>query len=111
LIGALNRLIAHQAVQVDPLSVEQARQVLATLGHRPTGDGSSGYAPETRVAPRDEFTDFLSDLTSSVAQRVDRWRQQVTEAGMRWAAEGFRTGRLDALLNDDMAEDPREVLF
>ena len=111
LIGALNRLIAHQAVQVDPLSVEQARQVLATLGHRPAGDGSSGYAPETRVAPRDEFTDFLSDLTSSVAQRVDRWRQQVTEAGMRWAAEGFRTGRLDALLNDDMAEDPREVLF
>jgi chromosomal replication initiation ATPase DnaA len=111
LLGALNRLIAQQAVQSDPLTVDQARQVLETLGHRPVSDVAAGYAPESRVAPRDEFTDFLSDLTSSVAQRVDRWRQQLTEAGLRWAAEGFRTARLDALLGGDLAEDPAEVLF
>lgn len=111
LLGALNRLIAQQAVQSEPLTAEQAHQVLEALGHRPEGDPGPGYAPEVRAAVRDEFTDFLSDLTVSVAQRVDRWRQQLTEATMRWGGEGFRTTRLDTLLAGDLTEDPAEALF
>lgn len=111
LLGALNRLIAQQAVQSEPLNVDQARKVLETLGHRGVeGDaGTAGGMP--RAEPRDEFTDFLSDLTTSVAQRVDRWRQRLTESALRWAGEGFRTGRLDTLLAGDIADDPTEVLF
>ncbi|MEZ4377937.1 MAG: DnaA/Hda family protein [Gemmatimonadales bacterium] len=110
LLGALNRLIAQQAVQNDPLTIDQARKVLETLGHRRVDAAGSGTA-EPRSTPRDEFTDFLSDLTSSVAQRVDRWRQRLTESALRWAGEGFRTGRLDALLAGDLTEDPADALF
>lgn len=111
LLGALNRLIAQQAVQAEPLTAEQAHQVLEALGHRPESDLGPGYAPEVRATVRDEFTDFLSDLTVSVAQRVDRWRQLLTEATLRWGGEGFRTTRLDTLLAGDLTEDPAETLF
>jgi chromosomal replication initiation ATPase DnaA len=110
LLGALNRLIAQQAVQTEPLTTDQARKVLETLGHRRLDAAGSGSV-EVRAGPRDEFTDFLSDLTTSVAQRVDRWRQRLTESALRWAGEGFRTGRLDALLAGDLTEDPTDALF
>ena len=115
LVGALNRLVAQQAVQSEPLTAAQARMLLTSLGH--TGDGAGRppvavVAPmvEYRAADRDEFGDFLSDLSSTVGQQVDRWRQRVTESSLRHAAEGFRTGRLDALLATDMAADPEEAL-
>lgn len=123
LLGALNRLIAQQAVQDEPLTVAQARKVLGTIGQgsgtRPAAESvapETGATAEGSVAPGtapgelDEFTDFLSDLTSSVAQRMDRWRQRITEAALRWAGEGFRTGRLDALLAGDLAHDPEDAL-
>lgn len=113
LLGALNRLIAQQAVQDEPLTADQARKVLTPLGH-----GAVRQAPPavpvasagTPASDTDEFGDFLSDLTSSVAQRVDRWRQRLTEAALRWAGEGIRTGRLDAVLAGEMAEDPEAIL-
>jgi chromosomal replication initiation ATPase DnaA len=124
LLGALNRLIAQQAVQDEPLSVVQARKTLATLRGvegapvavtpPPTagvadGDGS-GDSATSAATSTDEFSDFLSDLTTSVTQRMDRWRQRLTEATLRWAGEGFRTGRLDALLSGDLAADPEQSL-
>jgi chromosomal replication initiator protein len=126
LLGALNRLIAQQAVQEEPLTVAQARKVLSTLGHgveRPAIEAApaepqvaastadeSGEVGEISSGDVDEFSDFLQDLTSSVAQRMDRWRQRITEAALRWGGEGFRTGRLDALLAGDLLTDPEEVL-
>jgi chromosomal replication initiator protein len=126
LLGALNRLIAQQAVQEEALTVAQARKVLATLGHgveRPaveTAPAEPQVAASTAPDPGevgenssgnvDEFSDFLQDLTSSVAQRMDRWRQRITEAALRWGGEGFRTGRLDALLAGDLLTDPEEAL-
>ena len=127
LLGALNRLIAQQAVQDEPLTVAQARKVLATLGHgveRPAAEAAPGDATtsattgvtgqqeqvEDSSGNVDEFSDFLQDLTSSVAQRMDRWRQRITESALRWAGEGFRTGRLDALLAGDLQTDPEDVL-
>lgn len=120
LLGALNRLIAQQAVQDEPLTAAQARKVLASLaGPTGAGDGIGGAsvegnvpteAAEQGVAATDEFTDFLSDLTSSVVQKVDRWRQRITESALRWAGEGIRTGRLDALLAGDITADPEETL-
>ena len=113
LLGALNRLIAQQAIQDEPLTVDQARKVLMPLGH------GSARAPRPAVAADpvpagpaegDEFGDFLSDLTSSVAQRVDRWRQRLTEAALRWSGEGFRTGRLDAVLAAEITEDPESIV-
>ena len=122
LLGALNRLIAQQAVQDEPLTVAQARKVLLGLAHsaavsdEPAGSGdvaAPGSEPEDSrdaAPPSDEFNDFLSDLTSSVVQRVDRWRQRITESALRWAGEGIRTGRLEALLSGDITVDPAEAL-
>ena len=123
LLGALNRLIAQQAVQEEPLTAAQARKVLGGLAGAaappeaagaPTttqGDGASEMPdPEPAAIASDEFSDFLSDLTSSVVQRVDRWRQRITESALRWAGEGVRTGRLDALLAGDITADPEEAL-
>ena len=58
----------------------------------------------------DEFGEFLSDVSATVAQQVDRWRQRVTEASLRYAAEGFRTARLDTLLAQEISADPDTTL-
>jgi chromosomal replication initiation ATPase DnaA len=112
LLGALNRLVAQQAVQAEPLTAAQARTLLAALGHRAdaVGGGMPRAAEPVAAAPPDEFGDFLSDLSATVAQRVDRWRQRVTETALRHAGEGFRTARLEAILATDLAEDPEAVL-
>lgn len=120
LLGALNRLIAQQAVQDEPLTVAQARKVLGALGKAAeTPPAPTEDPPNAREAARpldpdiansDEFSDFLSDLTSSVVQRVERWRRQITESALRWAGEGIRTGRLDGLLAGDISVDPAEAL-
>ncbi len=112
LLGALNRLIAQQAVQETPLTIDEARRVLGTLGHGTarTETAATGQALVAAEPIADEFNEFLSDLTSSVAQRVDRWRQQLTEAALRWSGEGFRTGRLEAALSGDLDDDPGAVL-
>lgn len=118
LIGALNRLVAQQAAQGDPVTVAQSRTLLAALGHRPDasvptavaeGGGTSAAAATADLVP-DEFADFVSDLSATVAQRVDRWRQQITAVALRHAGEGFRTARLDALLAADLSEDPHQTL-
>jgi chromosomal replication initiation ATPase DnaA len=112
LLGALNRLIAQQAVQDEPLTVEQARKVLGALGHSATS-AAAPASPSPAGSPppaEDEFGAFLSDLTSSVAHRVDRWRQRMTEAALRWSGEGFRTGRIDAVLAGEMDDDPESIL-
>lgn len=121
LLGALNRLIALQAVEEQPITAAQARKMLGSVASRDGAKPPSAAPPEPALpsavaAPStesatDEFSDFLSDLTTSVAQRMDRWRQRITESALRWAGEGFRTGRLDALLSGDLAIDPEAALL
>ncbi|HEY3935030.1 MAG TPA: DnaA/Hda family protein [Gemmatimonadales bacterium] len=137
LLGALNRLIAQQAVTSSPITADEARRVLATLGHQeapivPAGRAGPGTTPEiaalgaaTRYpggppGPRDvtfrgadvggEFDSFLSDVSSAVSQQVDRWRQRVTEAALRYRGDGFHTARLDAILAAEISVDPAEAL-
>ncbi|HEV8456412.1 MAG TPA: DnaA/Hda family protein, partial [Gemmatimonadales bacterium] len=104
LLGALNRLIAFQAVSDTPLKPEQARALAAGLEiteTAPTSDVSGGV---------DEFGDFLSEVSATVAQQVDSWRTKVAAAILRWEGEGFRTARLEALLQQEMTTDPEQVL-
>lgn len=132
LLGALNRLIAQQAVQSSQLSAAEARQLLAGLGHvkaeEPVGvepEGpmaqGDGFSPASAADMStelpagsgfgaDEFSDFLSDLSAAVSHQVDRWRQRVTEAMLRYVGEGFRSGRLEALLAGEMGTDPELAL-
>lgn len=97
LMGALNRLIAHQAVSESPVSADAARQLLNI--------GVGARQPRAPVEePRggaDEFAQFLSDVTVTVGKAVEAWRARVAEAVLRWEGEGYRTARLEALLDQD----------
>jgi len=124
LLGALNRMIAHQAVGNAPMSPAEARELIGGTGVRRDG-GTSGDAepaivsapsePEPAVsaavpsqrtnADKDEFSDFLSEIHATVAQQVDAWRTQIGAAILRWQGEGYRTGRLEALLDAEVAPD------
>jgi chromosomal replication initiator protein len=104
LLGALNRLIAFQAVGDAPLKPEQARALAAGLKiteEAPASDLAGGV---------DEFGDFLSEVSATVAQQVDSWRTKVAAAILRWEGEGFRIARLEALLQQEMTTDPEQVL-
>ena len=103
LLGALNRLIAFQAVSDAPLTPSQARQLVGGVG----GGESRVTGQESQPAPPpDEFGDFLSEITATVTQQVDSWRTKVGAAILRWEGEGFRTSRLGELLEKEMVSDP-----
>jgi len=131
LIGALNRLIAFQAVSEAPLDAEQARVLIGGPGAvahagaaRPAesdrGQPGAAIPPSTIdealaakpavVADRDEFGDFLSELASTLAQQVDPWRTRVGEAILRWEGEGFRTTVLTRLLEQEDLPEPDALL-
>jgi chromosomal replication initiator protein len=100
LMGALNRLIAYQAVNEAPINPDVARQVLGIVP-APAGGAS---APADAPAPKtggDEFGQFLSDVTVTVGKVVEAWRARVAEAILRWEGEGYRTARLERLLDQD----------
>lgn len=101
LIGALNRLIAFQAVSDQPLDEKQSRIVLG-------GMAAAGTHAEARS--EDEFGSFLSEISSTVAQQVEAWRVRVAEAVLRWEGEGYRVSRLNALLEQDTPPDPDQML-
>ena len=99
LMGALNRLIAYQAVNETPINAEAAKQVLgltaapAPTGARASASGGGGSG--------DEFAQFVSDVTVTVGKAVEAWRARVAEAILRWEGEGYRTHRLEVLLERD----------
>jgi chromosomal replication initiation ATPase DnaA len=119
LIGALNRLIAFQAVSDTPLDATQARVVLgkaapvtmrgATAGALADAAVPGGETSRADAAP-DEFGSFLSEIVTTVTQQVDAWRARAAEAILRWEGEGYRTERLDALLEQQAPMDPEAVL-
>jgi chromosomal replication initiator protein DnaA len=105
LLGALNRLVAFQAVSDTPLQPAQARALAGgaeLVAEQPQNTGNAA-----RV---DEFSDFLSEVSATVAQQVDSWRTKVAAAILRWEGEGFSTARLEALLQQEMTTDPEQVL-
>ena len=125
LLGALNRLVAFQAVNERPISADQARGLVggaaaqrgggAVDSRERSGDGGMAQAPapsprRTAAPPSDEFSDFLTEISATVAQQVDTWRTQIGAAILRWEGEGYRTGRLKQLLDQDVVPDPAEAL-
>ncbi|HKC39223.1 MAG TPA: DnaA/Hda family protein, partial [Gemmatimonadales bacterium] len=62
---------------------------------------ASSTAASSAAASPDEFSQFLTDVTVTVGKAVEAWRARVTEAVMRWEGEGYRTGRLEKLLEQE----------
>jgi chromosomal replication initiator protein len=117
LLGALNRLVAFQAVSDTPLLPAQARALAGgdEVDEKPDKKGKTGRQAPNVPAPAgsssaDEFSDFLSEVSATVSQQVDSWRTKVAAAILRWEGEGFRTTRIESLLQHEMTVDPEEVL-
>ena len=103
LMGALNRLVAYQAVNETAINAETARQVLGVAGAGVTAASSTaGASTAAGGAPgADEFSQFLTDVTTTVGKAVEAWRARVAEAVLRWEGQGYRTVRLEKLLDQD----------
>jgi chromosomal replication initiation ATPase DnaA len=121
LIGAASRLLAFQAVSQVPLDPAQARVLITGVLDEPVPDTGVSAMPtppprapgEPRAAAvqsLDEFGSFLSDVVASVSEQVDEWRSRIADALVRWEAEGFRTARLQALLDQEMPAQPDMIL-
>jgi chromosomal replication initiator protein len=100
LMGALNRLVAYQAVNDTPLTAVAARQVLGVADVGATAPATAATAAVSAGGP-DEFSQFLTDVTVTVGKAVEAWRARVAEAVLRWEGEGYRTERLERLLEQD----------
>jgi chromosomal replication initiator protein DnaA len=114
LLGALNRLVAFQAVSDAPLQPAQAKALATradlTLATDQPDKPPAPAATPARTGTVDEFSDFLTEVSATVAQQVDSWRTKVAAAILRWEGEGFSTARLEALLQQEMTSDPEQVL-
>jgi chromosomal replication initiator protein len=115
LIGALNRLAAQQATG----ATIDAASAPAMLGREPAGAGGNGR--EQRAVPAsvptgadapapDEFSSFLSDITATVSRQIEAWRGKVAAAILRFGGDGYRTRRLEALLERELEGDPEEAI-
>ena len=102
LIGMINRLIAYQGVSDVPITPGGARMLLT--GEAPEKEAVVVEVPAAPAAP-DEFSSFLSAVSTTVAQTVEAWRSRVGESVLRWQGEGFRTRRLEQLLLGDEIPD------
>jgi chromosomal replication initiator protein DnaA len=97
--GALNRLIAFQALGEGEMTAAKVASVIGDLAEQ------RGRSTPLRVST--EFSSFMSDVASVVAQHVDQWKQRLSEAMSYWQSEGYRTGPLSRAL--DAAAPPRSV--
>jgi len=107
LMGVLNRLVAYQAVNETPLNAEGAKQL---LGMDTRSSGATAAATSERAATPDEFAAFLTDVTLTVGKAVEAWRARIAEAILRWEGEGYRTRRLEALLEQETPPAPDEQI-
>ena len=139
LIGLVNRLIAFQAVCDAPLTPEAGRALLMgeipaaapPAGAAPSGEPAAariaeapavpraaaavpvaGAAPDAAPAPKpsDDFSSFLTVVSQSLARQIDAWRGRVGEAVIRWQGLGYKTRRLEELLEQDAIPDADAVL-
>lgn len=122
LLGLLNRLAAFQAVSEMPVTAEAARAMLDwdVSTPEPAVSAAASPPPDLDEDPfgmtpllidmpeSNEFEDFLADVSNTVQQQVEVWRERLAKAILRWQPEGYRTVRLENALRADEVVAPIE---
>ena len=100
--GALNRVVAEQALGGQAVAPREVWQLV----------GGKGTPPPVRVsnAEASEYASFLSDIANAVAASVDPWKTRLAEAIAYWRGEGFRTGVLERAMQLPGAPDVQGLL-
>jgi chromosomal replication initiator protein len=78
-----------------------AEAVKQVLGLSAPARGAAPAAAAPGAPPPDEFSQFLTDVSVTVGKAVEAWRARLAEAILRWEGEGYRTKRLEALLDQE----------
>lgn len=91
--GGLNRILAVQDLEGRSVQAEEVDRLLGGASGAAGKRDSSGPA---RGEPTD-FHDFMAEISSAVGEAVEEspGERQLTDAIMRWEAEGYRTRRLE----------------
>ena len=110
LMGVLNRLVAYQAVNETPLTAEAAQELLGPEQRAAAASGKAAGSGGERIVSPDEFAAFLTDVTVTVGKAVEAWRARIAEAILRWEGEGYRTRRLESLLEQETPLAPDEEI-
>ena len=124
LLGLLNRLAAFQAVSETPVTPEAARAMLDWEVSTPEPvvpatapppadleDDPFGMTPLFMDMPEsNEFEDFLAEVSTTVLEQVEVWRERVANAILRWQPEGYRTVRLEKAMQAEEVMAPIEHL-
>ncbi len=108
ILGFLNRVVALQAVSEHPLTASVVEAVMAGEGSGAVSPGLPGEAAARSEI--DEFAAFLSDVTDEIEHQVEAWRSKLDEGVVRWRNEGYRTARLEQLLQQDAAVAVEQAL-
>ena len=95
--GALNRLVAAQAVSAEEEAAAAAAR--RTPAKQTPTDRSTG-----------EFESFLSEVSTVVQQQVESWQARLREAIAYWNGEGYRTAVLERALTLRKAPDVAGLL-
>jgi chromosomal replication initiation ATPase DnaA len=98
LLGFLNRVVALQAVSENPLTPEVVEALMAGARTAYTV-GGTGVGPAREP---DEFAAFMTDVAEEIEHQVEAWRARLTDGLERWKNEGYRTARLEQLLQQDV---------
>jgi chromosomal replication initiator protein len=102
--GALNRLVACQALGETAVTARNVRELLGDRVEAPVRVAANG-------GPRgEEFASFLSDVREVVAQHIETWRVRVGEAVTQWRGLGYRTGLLERALQGSEEPDVDALL-
>ncbi|HSK19691.1 MAG TPA: DnaA/Hda family protein [Longimicrobiales bacterium] len=96
--GALNRIIAVQELDRRPVSAEEVADLLG----RPA-----------ELSGRDEFGSFMEEVTGTLGQAIPPAtpEQRIADAVLRWEAEGYRTRKLEAVLDEELTDEAADELL
>ena len=85
--GALNRLIARQALGDGLLEPGDVKLIIT--------ERAESLRTPARAPSVGEFQNFLSDVATVVARQVETWKVRLGEAIAYWGGEGYRTAVLE----------------
>ena len=97
--GALNKLIATQALGGEQIRAEQVAGMFGVTA-APSRASVQVRASRAMSRPVLDFQSFVSDIESAVAKHVDPWKIKVAEAVAYWNGEGYRTTQLERILQN-----------
>lgn len=105
--GALNRVLAAQEAEGRAIQPDEVDRLLADV----VRGSETPWLSEVKDRAREEFSDFLSDVSSAVEEALGtpRWREMLARAILKWESEGYVTKRLEDLLDQDDPVDADKV--